>query len=82
MCINKKHEQKITLVIMVLIMTFVVTFVGTAKNLGFQNHFIIQWFKAWGFAFIVALPTVMLIMPVIKKTASRIICDDKKATKN
>lgn len=78
MCIGKKHEQKVTLVIMVLIMTFVVTFVGTAKNLGFISDFIIQWLKAWGFAFIIALPTVMLIMPLIKKVTFKIICNDKQ----
>lgn len=66
MCIKEKYVQKVTMVLMVFIMTFVVTFVGTVKNFGFQTGFIIQWFKAWGFGFIVALPAVMLIMPLIR----------------
>lgn len=76
MCIKKKHEQKLTLVVMVLIMTFVVTCVSTIRNVGFQSDFILQWFKSWGFAFIVALPTVMLIMPFIKKATSKVICKE------
>ena len=77
MCINKKHEQKSTMALMVLIMTLIVTFVGTAKNLGFQSNFLIQWLKAWGFAFVIALPTITLIMPLIKKATSKMICDEK-----
>ena len=78
MCIKKKHEHKLTLVIMVLIMTFVITFVGPAKNLGFQSNFILQWLKDWGFAFIIALPTVMMIMPLIKKITSKMICNENR----
>lgn len=53
---------------MVLLMTFIVTFVGTVKNLGFQTDFISHWLKAWGgSAFVVTLPIVMLIIPLIKK---------------
>ena len=76
MCIQKKHEQKLTLLAMVLIMTFVVTCVSTIRTVGFQSDFILQWFKSLGFAFIVALPTVMLIMPFIKKATSKIICNE------
>lgn len=75
--INKKHEPKLTLVIMVFVMTFIVTFVGTAKNLGFKPDFILQWLKAWGFANIVALPTVMLVMPFIKKVTSKMVSNEK-----
>ena len=62
--------------IMVLIMTFIVTFVSTAKNIGFPSGFIILWLKSWGFAFIVAFPTVMLIMPSIKKIVSKMVCNE------
>jgi hypothetical protein len=75
-CIKKKHEPKVSLFIMVLIMTFIVTFVSTAKNIGFPSDFIIQWFKAWGFAFIVAFPTVILIMPSIKKIITKMVCNE------
>ena len=76
MRVNSKHEQKITLTIMVLIMTFIVTFIGTAKNIGFVDEFVSHWLKAWGFAFFIALPTVMLIMPSIRKFVSKIIYDE------
>jgi hypothetical protein len=80
MKISKKYEQKLTLVIMVLVMTFVVTFVGTIKNIGFTSDFILQWLKAWGFAYVVALPAVMLIMPLIKIVISKMIYNDKPAS--
>ncbi len=45
MKIKVKHEMKIVLIIMVLIMTMIVTFVGTAKNMGFHNDFVMNWLK-------------------------------------
>jgi len=73
MKINKKYEQIVTMTLMVLVMTFVVTFVNTARNNGFQADFILLWLKSWGFAYIVALPTVMIIMPLIKKLVSSMV---------
>jgi len=48
-------------------MTFTITFIGTFRNYGFSDNFIQSWFKAWGFAFIIALPIVMMILPHIRR---------------
>ena len=57
---------------MVLIMTFIVVFVTTAINYGFVNDFIARWMRGWGLSFIVAFPTVLIIMPTIRKTIAKI----------
>jgi hypothetical protein len=73
MKIHKKHEGKITLIVMVFCMTMVLTFVRTVKDVGMEPNFITEWVKSWGFSYVVALPTVMVIMPVIKRTISKFI---------
>jgi len=60
---------------MVLVMTLVVTFVSVAINNELHAGFIIKWMKSWGLAFVIALPVVMFIMPIIKKTISKFIVE-------
>jgi len=38
-----------------------------------QDNFILHWLKSWGFAYIVALPTALIIMPFIKKIVSKLV---------
>jgi len=68
----KKAAQFISMTLMVLIMTFVVVFVSTAVNFGFSDLLVLRWMKGWSVAFIVALPTVLLIMPFIRKLVEKI----------
>lgn len=73
MKIKKKHEGKITIIIMVFIMTMIISLVNTLKNYGLEPDFVLQWLKSWGFAYIVALPVVMVVMPATKKMISKYI---------
>ena len=73
MKIPKKHENKIVMIFMVSIMTIVLSFAITVKNNGFNSQFIGLWIKSWAFSFTVALPLVLLIMPIIKKTVAKFV---------
>lgn len=75
MKIKRKNEMKVTLVIMVFVMTMIVSLVSISVNFGFSDDFIYRWFKAWGLAFIVATPVVMVIVPLIKKRISKYLID-------
>lgn len=75
MKITRKNEMKITLAIMALFMTCLVSFVSVVVNYGFDTMFFVRWLKAWGIAFIVALPVVLVIVPAIKKVLSRFVVD-------
>ncbi len=61
--------------LMVLTMTFVVVFVSTALNHGFQADFLSRWMRGWGVAFVIAFPTVLIIMPFIRKFVASITED-------
>jgi len=73
MKIQKKHEMKVTLAIMVLIMTMVVSFASVILNFGLDNAFLIKWLKSWAFSYIIALPVVMIVMPFTKKLVSKFV---------
>lgn len=54
-------------------MTLVVTFVSILVNYGIQEGFFVKWMRAWGLAFVVALPVVMVVMPTIRKFVSKYV---------
>ncbi|HOV13121.1 MAG TPA: DUF2798 domain-containing protein [Spirochaetota bacterium] len=68
----KKMANLISMFLMVFIMTFVVVFVSTVINYGFSSDFIVRWMKGWGISFLVAFPTVLIIMPFIKRIVDKI----------
>jgi len=68
---NSKKQMLVFLSLMILIMTLVVSFIGTYMNFGFDNSFVSLWLKAWGIAFISALPVALLLAPVIKKFVAK-----------
>ena len=67
MKIPKSKAPLISMLLMVMIMTFVVVFVSTAFNHGLGDGFVFQWMRGWGIAFVIAFPTVLIIMPSIRK---------------
>jgi hypothetical protein len=73
MKIHKKHEMKLSMMLMILIMTSVMTIASTALNFGIDDEFILRWLKAWAFASILATPIAMFAMPKIRKIVSRFV---------
>ncbi|MGC8865470.1 MAG: DUF2798 domain-containing protein [Bacteroidales bacterium] len=70
MKLNEKQANVLSMFIMVAIMTCVVTLVTALPN----NYFeFVGWIKGWGISFLVAFPTVLLVMPMTKKIASTLI---------
>jgi hypothetical protein len=65
MRIGMKNEMNVTLIIMVLVMNSCCHICDVTVNNGFHEGFIIKWIKSCGLAVVVALPVVMVIMPVI-----------------
>jgi hypothetical protein len=72
MVLSPKAANIFSIFLMVLIMTFVVVFVTTLVNFGMNTDFFIRWMRGWGLSFVVAFPTVLIIMPVITRTVSKL----------
>jgi hypothetical protein len=51
------------------------SFVITLFNVGLIDGILIKWLKAWGFAFMVAFPTVLIIGPIVRRLVALLIDD-------
>jgi hypothetical protein len=42
-------------------------------NVGFIDGIISTWLKAWGFAFMVAFPAVIIVSPLVRKIVNILV---------
>lgn len=56
-----------------LIMSFIMSMVITWLNLGMVGDFFSRWMHAWGSSFIIAFPTILLVLPVARGIVARLI---------
>ena len=61
------HAVMLEKVLMALVMSLVISWAMLLIESGFSEHFFRQWIHSWGLAFLVALPTSLLIGPMVKK---------------
>ncbi|PHR71104.1 MAG: hypothetical protein COA66_10305 [Arcobacter sp.] len=71
--INKKYEFMIFSFLTSLFMSFLVSGVSLLSILGFIDGFAFLWFSAWMKAFIIAFPSVMLVIPMARKIVLRVV---------
>lgn len=58
-------------IIMGLVTTGIVSFTLIAINVGFADRFVTIWLKSWAFAYLVGLPTILIVAPPLQKFVDR-----------
>lgn len=56
-----------------IITTGIISFSLIAINLGFTNSFFNVWLKSWGIAYVLVIPAILLIGPLVQKIIDRTI---------
>lgn len=56
-------------------MTFLVTGVATWRVLGWDRTMVEMWFSSWMIAWVIAAPTMFVMMPVVRRALAHIIED-------
>lgn len=56
-------------------MTFLVTGVATWRVLGWDRTMFKMWLSSWMIAWVIAAPTMFVMMPVVRRALSHIIED-------
>lgn len=56
-----------------IIMTFVVSGVSTWKSLGISAEALAVWPQAWGLSWLVAFPTLIAVLPVVRRVVSLVV---------
>lgn len=74
--INKKYEFYIFSFLVSLFMSLLVSGVVLVLNIGLVQNFLILWMNSWLKAFIVAFPSVLIVIPFVRKIVSQIIKKD------
>ena len=50
-----------------VLMTFVVSAISTLRSLGPTSAFIATWPAAWAISWLVAFPTLLVVLPLVRK---------------
>jgi hypothetical protein len=56
-----------------IFMTCIVSMISTLKGLGAGPHFIHTWLSAWAISWVIAFPTLLLVLPVVRKTTTALV---------
>lgn len=66
-------KQKITFaLIMGIITTGIISFSLIAINLGFSDRFFKVWLKSWLISYLIVVPAILIIGPLVQKLIDRI----------
>ena len=56
-----------------IIMTCVVSFISTLRSAGLSNGFWVLWLGSWGISWLVAYPTMVLVLPTVRRIAGAFV---------
>ncbi|WP_309772468.1 MULTISPECIES: DUF2798 domain-containing protein [Agrobacterium] len=56
-----------------ILMTFVVSLIATVRAIGFTEDFMIRWLPAWGLSWFVAFPTLLLVLPLVRRIVNALV---------
>jgi len=54
-------------------MTFIVSMVSTLRSIGPAPDFIQVWLGAWAISWVVAFPTLLLILPIVRRATAAVV---------
>lgn len=56
-----------------IIMTCVVSLISTLRSIGVAPHFLSIWLGSWGLSWLVAFPTLLLVLPLVRKLTAMLV---------
>ncbi len=56
-----------------VLMTFIVSMISTWRGVGFTPDFLRLWLGAWGLSWLVAFPTLLLVLPVVRRATAALV---------
>ncbi|WP_420469584.1 DUF2798 domain-containing protein [Brevundimonas sp. FT23042] len=62
----------VTALLLSIIMTMVVSAVSTLRGVGPGGRFVDVWLSAWGLSWLIAFPTVLLVLPLVRSLTARL----------
>lgn len=63
--------------LMGVITTGIISFTLISVNIGFTESFFRIWFKSWGMAYLVVIPAILIIGPLVQKLVDKLLKEKK-----
>lgn len=74
--VPKRLEMVVFAFLVTWLMTFLVAGISTVLAVGPDApHLVATWFKAWMSSWVVAFPSALIVMPLVRRLVSRIVVD-------
>ncbi len=64
--IARKYRSIVFAFFMASLVSCLISLVISVLNVGLVDNLFTIWLRAWGFAFVVAFPTIILIAPIVR----------------
>ncbi|WP_019995062.1 DUF2798 domain-containing protein [Aureimonas ureilytica] len=68
-----RHASIVVPFLLSLMMCGVVSAISTARALGLSADLPTQWLKGWGLSWLVAFPTLLVVMPLVRRLAGLLV---------
>lgn len=68
-----KYEARVMPLLLSIFMTFIVSLVSSLLAVGFSKELVTLWPQAWVTSWVVAFPTLLLVMPMVKRLTKIIV---------
>ena len=69
----RKYQPIVFAFFMALLMSGLMSFVVTTFNMGLVSNLVLIWVKAWGVAFFVAFPIIIVVTPIVRKLSDLVL---------
>lgn len=68
-----RYASLVTPLLLSIFMSCVVSMISTFRGIGADPHFIAIWLGAWLISWIIAFPTLLLVLPIVRKTTAALV---------
>lgn len=62
-----RYAAIVSPLVLSVLMTFIVSLISTLKGVGVQPGFLSLWMTAWGLSWLVAFPTLLIVLPTVRR---------------
>ena len=60
-----------------LMMSGIISFISTLRSVGWNAMSVQGWLGAWGISWVVAFPTVLMLLPVVRRLTAMVVQMDR-----
>jgi uncharacterized protein YaaW (UPF0174 family) len=69
-------KQKLAFALLMgIVTTGIISFTLISVNIGFNERFLAIWCRAWGTAYMVVIPAILLIGPLVQRMVDRLFAE-------